>query len=254
MYRERDFSPSSSPRTLPRPGWEGRGRSRAKSPVVSQRSHHNFSHQRPDAQRPHLSLLLCPEFEDDFSIGYTSPSSPNSCSPALGRRFPHQQQHHATSLPRPHALARARGAELLQTCASLPCSPTLTRLGGGRREQVGRELSLPSSPLPRIQIVHCDAQVRSMNTVFDIDEKKVHRFGFGDFWPTTSHASRTLGPSCACRLTRTTNLQSVFLSPTFLPTATSHPHSPPSSLSTPAFFCFPLHSPLHHPRFTQCPM
>ena len=170
MYRERDFSPSSSPRTLPRPGWERRGRSRAKSPVVTQRSgsaqrshHHNFSHQRPDAQRPHLSLLLCPEFEDDFSIGYnTSPSSPSSCSPALGRRFPpHQQQHHATSLPRPHALARARGAELLQTCASLPCSPTLTRLG--RREHVGRELSLPASPVPRIQIVHCDAQVSNKN-------------------------------------------------------------------------------------------
>ena len=189
MYRERDFSPSSSPRTLPRPGWEGRGRSRAKSPVVSQRSHsghrgHNFSHQRPDAQRPHLSLLLCPEFEDDFSIGYTSPSSPNSCSPALGRRFP--ASHHATSLPRPHALARARGAELLQTCASLPCSPTLTRLGGGRREQVGRELSLPSSPLPRIQIVHCDSQVVYMNTVFEdcFDVREI----------SASHASHTLGP------------------------------------------------------------
>ena len=179
MYRERDFSPSSSPRTLPRPGrGKSPGRSRAKSPVVSQRSHHNFSHQRLDSQRPHLSLLLCPEFEDDFSIGYTSPSSPSSCSPALGRRFPHQQErHHATSLPRPHALARARGAELLQTCASLPCSPTLTRLGGGRREQVGRELSLPSSPLPRIQIVHCDAQVR-----YEYDDKKVHCFGLAEIF------------------------------------------------------------------------
>ena len=191
MYRERAFSPSSSsPRTLPRPArGKSPGRSRAKSPVVSQRSHHhNFSHQRLDSQRPHLSLLLCPEFEDDFSIGYTSPSSPSSRSPALGRRFPHNQQQErhyaATSLPRPHALARARGAELLQTCASLPCSPTLTRLGGGggRREQVGRELSLPSSPLPRIQIVHCDAQVRYEY----VDKKKFIALGWQGFLP--SHA------------------------------------------------------------------
>ena len=157
MYRERDYSPSASPRTLPRPGWEHRGRSRAKSP--SQKSH--FSHQRQDAQRPHLSLLLCPEFEDDFSLGWlgsTPPSSPSSSSPALGRRFP-VHHHGATSLPRPHALARARGADLLQTCASLPCSPTLTRVVQKRENVLARELSLPSSPLPRIQIVHCDTQV-----------------------------------------------------------------------------------------------
>ena len=253
MYRERDFSPSSSPRTLPRPGrGKSPGRTRAKSPVVSQRSHHNFSHQRLDSQRPHLSLLLCPEFEDDFSIGYTSPSSPNSCSPALGRRFPHQQQHHATSLPRPHALARARGAELLQTCASLPCSPTLTRLGGGRREQVGRELSLPSSPLPRIQIVHCDAQVR-----YEYDDKKVLCFGLAEIFALPRpHVHLVRWDWRACQLTRTTNLQSVFLSPTFLPPAASPPHSlplsPPSSLNS----CLLLSSCAftRRPRWTQCPM
>jgi hypothetical protein len=122
MHRE----PPPSPRTLPRPG-----------------------------PRPHLSLLLCPEFDPLPAAapcgGYSSPRSPSS-SPALGRRFLP-----SGSLPRPHALARARGAELL-ACSSLPCSPTLTRLGRRERE-VARELSLPASSLPRIHIVHCD-QVR----------------------------------------------------------------------------------------------
>ena len=123
----------TSPRTLPRPGV----RSRGKSPVA----------------RPHLSLLLCPEFEDGEVGGWGSSYSPTSpsCSPALGRRFPP-----TTSLPRPHALARARGAELLH-CSSLPCSPVLARLG---RREAGRELSLPSSPVPRIHIDHADQQVR----------------------------------------------------------------------------------------------
>ena len=153
MYRERDGREApSSPRTLPRPGWQGGGRAwgRSKSP----------------ASRPHLSLLLCPEFEGEGGYSSASPS----CSPALGRRFPQ-----ATSLPRPHALARARGAELLHT-SSLPGSPTMGREVTGRervgrevmgrervsREAVGRERSLPASPLPRIQVVPAD-QVGTRN-------------------------------------------------------------------------------------------
>jgi hypothetical protein len=145
MFRDRDESREGlcSPRTLPRPGLHGGAKGSRGSAAAWRRS-------KSPVSRPHLSLLLCPEFDDSFSgggagSGYSSPSSPSG-SPALGRRFPP-----SSSLPRPHALARARGADLYTT--SLPCSPTLGRLG---REPVSREASLPASPLPRIHIVHCD--------------------------------------------------------------------------------------------------
>ena len=145
MFRDRDESREGlcSPRTLPRPGLHGGAKGSRGSAAAWRRS-------KSPVSRPHLSLLLCPEFDDSFSGGgagggYSSPSSPSG-SPALGRRFPP-----SSSLPRPHALARARGADLYTT--SLPCSPTLGRLG---REPVSREASLPASPLPRIHVVHCD--------------------------------------------------------------------------------------------------
>ena len=152
LHKDRMLSPSGHhTRSLPRPqssGWSKSltrpgPRSRSKSP----------------AGRSQLSLVICPDF-NEFPEGmreYSNPSSPLA-SPRPGQRMKGQLGF-STSLssPVPHALARARGTEVLRDSASLPCSPVFARLGAGGRGHLNRELSLPSSPtLPRIHIQDCE--------------------------------------------------------------------------------------------------
>ena len=151
LHKERGLA-----RTLPRPpGWRGvapaarpQPRSRSKSPGR--------------AGRPQLSLVLCPDYCEypegmrEYSPASPLPGSPRTSRPASPRHFPF-----SAPLPVPHALARTRGAEhaaqlVLRDSASLPCSPVWSRLGRGP-PALGRELSLPSSPvLPRIHIQDYD--------------------------------------------------------------------------------------------------
>ena len=169
LHKDRMLSPASHhTRSLPRPpqsssGWSkslGRAkpRSRSKSP----------------AGRAQLSLVICPDF-NEFPEGmreYSNPSSPLASprprSPmpgGPGGRLKGQFVFSNTlSSPRPHALARTRGTEVLRDSASLPCSPVFARLGaggaGGARN-LNRELSLPSSPsLPRIHIQDCEPKLK----------------------------------------------------------------------------------------------
>ena len=117
------FSPGSS-RSLPRPLAPG-GRARSRSPC-----------------RPHLALVICPDYCE-----YSSPGSPAlSPLPSSTSRFPYPPS------PRPvhHSLARTRGDYSLRDTSSLPCSPVLQRTVHGG---LGRDLSLPGSPnLPRMKV------------------------------------------------------------------------------------------------------
>ena len=162
LHKDRMLSPSGHhTRSLPRPQssasgqpWNkslprGKPRSRSKSP----------------AGRSQLSLVICPDF-NEFPEGmreYSNPGSPLASprprSPMPGQRLKGQQFMFSNTMssPRPHALARARGTEVLRDSASLPCSPVFARLGAGGSRNLARELSLPSSPtLPRIHIQDCD--------------------------------------------------------------------------------------------------
>ena len=150
LHKERHPSPLSHPRTLPRPhssGWNKSltrpaNRSRSRSPG-----------------RPQLSLVICPEFME-YPEGMREYSNPNSPMPSPRPISPHSGRVRApfpfppsTPLPVPHALARARGTEVLRDSASLPCPPVFGRLGARQGGPLARELSLPSSPsLPRIHI------------------------------------------------------------------------------------------------------
>ena len=162
LHKDRMLSPSGHhTRSLPRPQssasgqpWNkslprGKPRSRSKSP----------------AGRSQLSLVICPDF-NEFPEGmreYSNPgsplASPRPMSPMPGQRLKGQFVFSNTmmSSPRPHALARTRGTEVLRDSASLPCSPVFARLGAGGGRHLNRELSLPSSPsLPRIHIQDCE--------------------------------------------------------------------------------------------------
>ena len=83
-----------------------------------------------------------------------------------------------------HALARARGTEVLTSSSSLPCSPVFARLQlpggvggrtvGARFSPVSRELSLPSSPvLPRIHIQDFDPKSKVSPSFVSIGVNKV---------------------------------------------------------------------------------
>ena len=171
LHKDRMLSPSSHhTRSLPRPQ-SSSSASPWGSPSLSLSRGKPRSRSKSPAARSQLSLVICPDF-NEFPEGmreYSNPSSPLASprprSPmpgGPGGRLKGQFVFSNTlSSPRPHALARTRGTEVLRDSASLPCSPVFARLGAGGARNLNRELSLPSSPsLPRIHIQDCEPKLK----------------------------------------------------------------------------------------------
>ena len=137
-------------------------------PVTSSQSKLNSAKQRFRSRsrspgRSQLSLVICPDFLEhpEGMREYSRSNSPLASPSPVTTKFKNTFTSGVHPL-QPHAVARARGTEVLRDTASLPCSPVFSRLGvpSSRFLNVAREMSLPSSPtLPRIRVQDLDATV-----------------------------------------------------------------------------------------------
>ena len=201
LHKDRATPPGHAhTRSLPRPGRGGGAEAGAGAGAgyLSLTRPAKLRGRSRSPARPQLSLVICPDFHEypegmrEYSPAPATPS-PRTHSPLALHRVKGAAGAGAGLFaareggPRhPHALARARGTEVLTSSSSLPCSPVFARLQlpggvggrtvGARFSPVSRELSLPSSPvLPRIHIQDFDPKSKVSPSFVSIRVNKVER-------------------------------------------------------------------------------